>query len=288
MRKYITCAVYFVCCLTAIAAAPFQIRAEEGAAISKDGVSISYSVYGKGEPALVFIHGWSCNRSVWKKQVPFFKKKYRVVTLDLAGHGRSGKERAVYSLEAFGEDVAAVVRAIHAPQVVLLGHSMGGAVIIEAAEIMPDRVIALVGIDTMQDFEEAHTAEQIKEIVKPFKDDFKKATDSFVRSMFVKDTPAGFMREIIGMMTHADPAVGISAMEELFAASYVEHPPKINVPVWVLNADLWPTNPEVNRKYVPEFNLSIMPGRGHFLMLESPGEFNKRLDEIITEIVRRE
>lgn len=275
------CSIFF---LSAILFVPVCAKAEEGAAISKDGTPIAFSVYGQGEPALVFIHGWSCNQSVWKEQIPYFEKKYRVVTLDLAGHGASGKERTVYSMKAFGEDVAAVVRKIGAPKVILIGHSMGGAVIIEAAELMPDNVIALIGIDTLQDFEEVLTAEAREEFLKPFRKDFRKKTDSFVRSMFVPGSDPKLMDEVAGMMSGASPEVGVSALDEMFKRSYLADPPKIKAPVWCLNADLWPTKAEVNRKYVPEFNLRVMPGAGHFLMLEKPDEFNRRLDEVVKEI----
>jgi len=286
MKKMIKTVFFLVGILTAFLTAPVPTWSEEGVALSKDGVPIAYSVYGQGEPTLVFIHGWNCNQSFWRKQVPYFAKKYRVVTLDLAGHGASGRERTVYSMAAFGEDVAAVVRAVGAPRVILLGHSMGGPVIMAAGEIFPDRVMAIVGIDTLQNFDEVYTTEQVKDIVRPFEEDFAKAVDPFVRSMFVKGTDPRFIDDIVGTMASADPKIAISAMKEMFSTSYVEHPPKVTAPVWVLNADLWPTNPEANRKYVPEFNLRLMPGLGHFLMLEAPDEFNKRLDEIITEIVK--
>jgi pimeloyl-ACP methyl ester carboxylesterase len=87
----------------------------------------------------VFIHGWSCNQSVWKKQVPYFEKNYRVVTMDLAGHGASGQERAVYTMEAFGEDAAAVVRAVGTKQAFVMSFE-GGAVIVEAAKMIRRRL----------------------------------------------------------------------------------------------------------------------------------------------------
>ncbi|MBF0479991.1 MAG: alpha/beta hydrolase [Candidatus Omnitrophica bacterium] len=286
MKKSIHIVFILISFLSMLFIAPIQIHAADAVAISKDGVPISYFVYGQGEPVLIFVHGWSCNRSFWQKQVSYFEKKYRVVTLDLAGHGASGQKRSVYSMKSFGEDVAAVVRAIHAPKVILIGHSMGGAVIIAADEIIPGNVVALIGIDTMQDFEETYSPEQVEEIVKPFKEDFKKATNSFLQSMFVKGTDPKFIDEITATMSNASPRVGISAMEEMFKTSYIANPPKVKAPVWCLNADLWPTKPEINRKYVPEFNLRIMPGVGHFLMLESPDEFNRQLDDIIKKIVK--
>lgn len=283
-RKLTFVVLSLVCLVFTFSAVSF---AKNQTAISKDGVPIEYSVYGKGDVALVFIPGWSCNSSVWKNQVPYFSKKYRVVTLDLAGHGKSGKERTVYTMESFGQDVAAVVKKINAQKVILIGHSMGGYVIIETAKIIPDNVIALVGIDTIQNLEEAYTPEQVIEFVKPFKADFKKTTDSFVRGMFVKGTDPKLVNEIVDMMSNASSAVGVSAMENMFSTSYVTNPPNIKTPVWCLNADLWPTNAEINRKYLTEFNLRLMPGLGHFIMLEKPDEFNKQLDEIIKEILNR-
>lgn len=283
MKKKLISLVLLLLCLMVLFTP--VMYADSKTAISKDGVPISYSVYGEGDTTLVFIHGWNCNSSVWKNQIPYFSKEYRVVTLDLGGYGISGKQRTVYSMEAFGQDVAAVIQRIRAPKVILIGHSMGGAVIIETAKIIPDNIIALVGIDTLRNFEEAYTPQQISKIIKPFKEDFKKAVNSSMKSMFVEGTDPKFVGGIVTMMTRTSPKIGISAMEEMFKVSYVKNPPNIKAPVWCLNSDLWPTKPEINRKYVPEFNLSIMSGVGHFLMLEKPDEFNKKLDEIIKEIL---
>ncbi len=284
MKEKMGPAIVVLVCLAILFVVPAHAKVINGTVISKDGVPISFSVSGKGEPALVFVHGWSCDRSFWRKQIPYFETRHRVVALDLAGHGASGSGRDVYSLQAFGEDVAAVVRAVGARKAILIGHSMGGPVIIETAKILPDDVLALVGIDTMQDFEESFTPEQIKEFIKPFKEHFKKTADAFVRGMFVQGTDPEFIDEIAGKMSNASERVGISAMEEMLNMSYKADPPKIKAPVWCLNSDLWPTKPVVNRKYVPEFNLRVMKGVGHFLMLESPDEFNRQLDRILTEI----
>ncbi len=256
-------------------------------AVSGDGTVISYSVRGKGGPVLVFVHGWSCDRSVWERQVPYFARDHRVIALDLAGHGRSGKKREVYSPEAFGGDVAAVVRAEKAREVILIGHSMGGPVVISAAGMLDGDVMAVIGVDTLHDLGEEYTPEQVREIVKPFKDDFRKATGRFIGSMFVRGTDPALIRRIGKMMTGADPRVGISALEEMFSVSCAKRPPVAAVPVWALNSDLWQTKPAVNRRYLPDFNLRIMPGAGHFLMLERPAEFNKRLERIVQEIVKR-
>jgi hypothetical protein len=76
---------------------------------SLDGIPIVYDSFGSGDPALVLVHGWSCDRTYWREQTGAFADRYRVVTIDLPGHGESGEGRASWTMAAFGEDVVAVV-----------------------------------------------------------------------------------------------------------------------------------------------------------------------------------
>jgi hypothetical protein len=81
-------------------------------ALSPDGIPIAYSVSGDGAPALVFVHGWLCDRTYWRGQLEPFSKDHKVVAIDLAGHGESGRgTRSAFTMQSFGGDVAAVVEA---------------------------------------------------------------------------------------------------------------------------------------------------------------------------------
>src|SRR5438552_4042219 len=99
---------------------------ETGTAVSADGVPIRYEAYGAGEPALVFVHGWALDRRLWAAQVASFAPHHRVVTLDLAGHGESGRLRTEWTMGAFAEDVCAVLDQASLGPSVLIGHSMSG------------------------------------------------------------------------------------------------------------------------------------------------------------------
>src|SRR5271168_1890459 len=114
-----------------------------------DGLNIVCEVVGKGDTALVFLHGWCGDRAYWKHQVGAFAADYRVVTLDQAGHGESGKDRKVWSVSGLAGDVESVVKALGLKRVILVGHSMGGPVALMAAKRMPGRVVAVVGVDTL-------------------------------------------------------------------------------------------------------------------------------------------
>ena len=158
--------------------------AQQQNVLSKDETKINFHAEGKGEPVLVFVHGWSCDKSYWNDQVKAFSPKYKVVAIDLAGHGESGSKRKDYTMELFGEDVVAVVNKLKLDKVILIGHSMGGYVIIEAAQQLKEKVIGLIGADTYQSFKDDWTAEQKEGFLKPFTEKFVDVTnESSIRSI---------------------------------------------------------------------------------------------------------
>jgi pimeloyl-ACP methyl ester carboxylesterase len=253
-------------------------------ALSVDKVPIQFTVEGGGEPALVFVHCWCCDRSYWKNQVPFFVESHKVVTIDLAGHGESGLERSEWTLESFAADVVAVVDELALDRVILIGHSMGGPVIMEAARLMPERVIGLIGVDTYQDFEREFTDGQKKQFITGFRMDFAGTTKGFVKMMFPADADTNLVNSIAADMSSAPPEVGIGAMVSLLEFKPVELLKEVRVPVRCINSDMFPTNVEMGKRYAESFDVKYMKGRGHFLMLEDPDTFNELLAETIAEL----
>lgn len=260
-------------------------------AVSKDGTPIAYEVYGKGDPCLVFVHGWSCDSRYWRAQAPYFAKTYKVVVLDLAGHGNSGLSRIVYTMEAFGEDVRAVVDAVGSKKVILIGHSMGGAVISEAARLMPERVVGLIGVDTLQDVEYAMTRQKMEEMTAALKKDFVTGCRQFVETMIRPDSDKALTEWIITDMSSAPPSVALSAMNDMFiryltgeAASTFDN---ITVPVICVNADMWPVNEAANKRHMKDFKAIVIKNTDHFLMMDRPEAFNPELGKAIALIVEK-
>jgi hypothetical protein len=98
------------------------------------GAPIAFDTRGSGEPALVFIHGWAADRSYWREQADAFAPDHRVVTLDLTGHGPFAAASPPRFVLALSADVEAVVRDLGLKRVILIGHSMGGAVALASAK----------------------------------------------------------------------------------------------------------------------------------------------------------
>jgi pimeloyl-ACP methyl ester carboxylesterase len=253
-------------------------------ALSPDSISLSYTVQGKGEPALVFIHCWSCDKSYWQNQVSYFEKNYTVVTLDLAGHGQSGLGRKNWTIESFGADVATVVKALALKRVVLIGHSMGGAVILEAARLLPGRIIGLVGVDTFQDFAWKLPEEQRNVFLAAFTGNFQATVDRFVRSMFPAKSDSALVAGIAADMASEPAEVGIAAMKSLLSYDYAPALAELKIPIRCINSDQRPTNVEGNKKLAYSFEVTFMPGKGHFVQLEDPAKFNEMLAETIQEL----
>jgi len=272
-----------LCIATAGNASP-----NSGAVLSADSVSVGYTLQGEGTPALVFVHCWCCDRDYWKYQVPHFAERHTVVTVDLAGHGSSGMEREDWTLGAFAGDVASVVEALDLREVILIGHSMGGPVALEAARLLPDRVIGVVGVDTYQNFGQTIPEEQRTQFLAAFQADFPGVTNRFVHSMFPPTADSALVEKIAADMSAAPPAVGIGAMKNLLAYDPAPSVGEIQVPIYAINSDMFPTNVEGNKKLAHSFEAKFMPGVGHFVMIEDPERFNGLLDEVVREITGRE
>lgn len=257
---------------------------------SKDGTPISYEIYGAGEPTLVFVHGWSCDARYWRAQLPYFAKNHRVVMLDLAGHGHSGTTRSQHTMRAFGEDMRVVTESTGSRRVILIGHSMGGSVIAEAARLMPSRVIGLIGIDTLENIEYPMTREELKKMIAPLEKDFRTGSRQFVEEMISPQTDPQLREWILSDMSAAPPAVALSAMNNMMSQYITGEAAKIfdeiRIPVITVNGDMWPVNYEANRRHMLSFDAIVLKGADHFLMLNRPEQFNRALEKAISKILR--
>ena len=277
------------CLLIAALLLSMAARADEsltqGVTATKDGVQIHYESGGNGSPALVFIHGWNCDRSYWSAQLPFFAATHQVVAIDLAGHGDSGVNREDWSMINFGADVAAVADALQLEDIVLVGHSMGGPVALEAARLLKGRVKMVIGADTLSDVSLRYADAQLAGMLAAMEADFPGTVNGMVRSSFFLPTsdPA-LIDQIARDMGVAPPAAGIGAFEG-FARWYNEGVEKtladIDVPIRLINSDYRPTNTRAGQTLTASFEATLMSGVGHFVMQEDPAQFNAIMAELL-------
>jgi pimeloyl-ACP methyl ester carboxylesterase len=246
-------------------------------AVSGDGVTIAYTVAGAGEPALVFVHGGFADRSFWRHQLAAFAATHRVVALDLAGHGDSGRDRQAWTVDAFGADVRAVVEAERLPRVVLVGNSLGFPVALAAARQLPERVVGLVAVDTLHDLSRQGDPEQMRALAARARQDFPAVCAEMVGALFHPDAEAGVRAEAEAKMCRFPGPIAAAIWDGLATYDLRAAFSGLALPVRAINGDLYPTAVEANREVVPGFTAAIVAHTGHYRMLERPAEFDRLL-----------
>ncbi len=242
---------------------------------SADGVRIAYHVYGHGEPAVVLIHGWACNSTYWRAQLADLESRYTTVTLDLAGHGESGRNRTEWSMARYGEDVAAVARRLPNRRIVLVGHLMGGPVALEAAPLIGERLLGIVGVDTFRSLGLPPLPPQVVDRqIAAFRSDFIGQMHRFVPLLFARTTPPAFVRKVADDMAREPPQIAIATLVNLNSVDFATLLPRIHVPIVAIDTNSGRVSEQRIRKLVPGFRLVPLKNAGVFQMLEQPRDFN--------------
>jgi pimeloyl-ACP methyl ester carboxylesterase len=252
------------------------VLASTASAATVDGLKIHSASAGSGSTTLVLVHGWTCDSTSWAAQVPVLARKYRVLTLDLPGHGQSGSPKdGKFSMDLFARAVEAVRAEAGIDKIVLVGHSMGAPVIRQYARLFPQHVAALVAVDGPLD-------------MRQFPADFKppsltgpgglKAREGMIKGMFTPQTPADVQQKVLAMMLKAPEATAAGAMAAMGDPSLRKNDvtPMPALAIWAgTNTQL----PKVEdaRQSLPKFEQTQVVGTGHFVMMEKPEEFNRLL-----------
>lgn len=246
-----------------------------------DGIAMTCDCCGQeAEPLLFFVHGWTCRRAYWQPQLAHFCKTYRAVAPDLPGHGETaGQGRSQWSVAAFGQDVAACAKALGAGRAVLIGHSMGGAVVLEAARLLKDTAAAVVLADTFVIDYGGLDAETIRQIAAPFETDFAGAIAGLVEQTSTPATPQSLKDRLVREMSAADPSWALPVWHDLLSWNPTPAFEELEIPVYAINGALVPES--ARRRCAPYVRETILAGAGHFLQMEDPGGFNRALEQIL-------
>ena len=255
-------------------------------AATVDGMKIFSATKGTGPATLVFVHGWTCDSSSWDAQVPAFARKYRVVTLDLPGHGQSGAPAdGKFSVDLFARAVEAVRAETKADRIVLVGHSMGAPVIRQYVRRFPQHVAALVAVDGPLDMSQFNGGSSAPAAPPPVTGPQGLATrEKMIRSMFTAQTPEPLQKRILAMMLKAPEATAGGAMAAMFDPA-LRSQDVANVPaLGVFAGTAKVTNVAETQKALPQYEATQIAGTGHFLMMEKPEEFNRTLQAFLDRI----
>ncbi|MDX2046750.1 MAG: alpha/beta hydrolase [Chitinophagaceae bacterium] len=264
--------------------------------VVKNGeLNIAYRSAGNSDTAIVFVHGWCINKEYWTAQEDYFSKRFNTVTLDLGGHGQSGKNRNNWTIDEYGNDVAAVINTLDLKKVILVGHSMGGDIILNVANKVPEKIIGFIGVDNFKSITTNFSPEEQKQVDTFFimmKSGYKAIAEQYTRSSLF---PANYadtvsVKRVINDIKNSDSSIAIQTLESLMQVFLKEGEllSQLKVPVHLISSDLEPMNEESVKKYCKAgLFVHSIKGVGHYPMIEKPEEFNKLMDEAIGQIAKK-
>ncbi len=265
----------------------FSCNHSEHKDVDDQGVNIAYTDTGKGDTTLFFVHGWCLNKSYWSNQIAHFGKKYRVVAIDMPGFGGSGKNRTDWSTYAYGRDVDSVISQLKLTNVILIGHSMAGDIVLQAAINNP-KVIGLVGIDNFKSvghIENAASKKDFADAIAALKHNFKSvAVPYFKQDLFSKTTSTAIQARVLNDVNHVNTTIAAAALEQGNSFDELAKLHQVKMKLHLINSDVHPADTTgLIRNKIP-YQLLYIHGTGHFPMIEAPADFNLLLEKVIQDI----
>lgn len=256
--------------------------------IENDGVKIAYTDNGAGNTTLLFVHGWCIDKSYWTNQINFFSPKYRVVTVDLPGFGSSGKNRNVWTVEDYGEDIAKVIEELKLKNVILIGHSFAGEIIVETVNNSKDSVIGLICIDGLNTIGQDLTKQNgLEEYFIALRSSFKEVGKDYMKSLFYGVSDSVTIRRVLSDFDNTDSSVAISSLEQNvnYSAKVLDRLKETNLKLHLINSDKNTFDSSSLTAENIAFKLTTISSTGHFPMIEKPSDFNKQLEMTIDNIL---
>jgi pimeloyl-ACP methyl ester carboxylesterase len=244
------------------------------AQLKRDGVALFYEeAKGKKRP-LLFVHGWCCDHSFFAPQLEHFAREgHKVVAVDLRGHGQSDKPRGAYTMQLFADDLAFLCRELQLEKPVVIGHSMGGVVTVDAGLAPPSAVGTALAtfIDGLRG------------------PNFRKVLGDYADAvLFLPTDDAARRARILAIMTSAPQHVMVSALEGGHAYDADQAKGRIIAPVLYIAADESPPRADIARlrALVPRLYFGHVVGSGHFCQLEVPEQVNAMIDRFIALVAK--
>lgn len=261
---------------------------QESGILQRETVEIAYDKCGSGDTTLLFIHGWCINKGYWSEQMKKFCGRYTTVAVDLPGFGASGKNREKYDFAEYARDVDFVIKELNLKNVIAIGHSMSGDIILQLGSNYPTDIAGIVGIDNLHEPGDVPTPEEQQQT-----DDFFSMMEShfdstisiyMVRGLFQPSTDTAIVRRVLADVRNSDSVIAINVLRALSEASQNEKSwmKSLHSKLFLVNSDVNKVDSSALAKYCAKgFHVEYVHGTGHYPMLEAPAEFDSALQRTL-------
>ncbi len=249
---------------------------------------------GRGAPALVFVHGFACTHEDWRAQLAHFSKTHETVACDLRAHGATPGRPHECSIEHFGGDVAALVNNLELGTCVLIGHSMGCRVVLEANRLIAEKVAGVVLVDGSRLADRDPPAAEAAARSAIAKVGYPAFAENLFREMFFTVSPASeaIVRRALTQSAEFGPDLW-SRMARWDAGSMDAALDAVRAPLLAIQTTtrdaslrrtplkIGQTSPWLDYLRGKGAHIEIIPGTGHFSQIEAPETVNRLIGEFL-------
>lgn len=257
--------------------------------LSVDGVRLYYDEIGSGEP-LLFVHGLGSSSRDWFEQVPHFADRYRVLRIDLRGHGRSERPPGPYHIAQFARDVAVGLRRLDAAPAHVVGLSMGGMVALELAAAAPALVRSLVVTNSVADarlrtWSDLWFYVSRRLTVKAL--GMRRVGRFLANRLFPKPEQETHRREFVKRWAENDKQAYLWSVDAIIGWSVLDRLPTISAPTLLVSSDQDYTPVATKNRMaarMPNAELAVVSDARHALPVEKPEAFNAVVEEFLEAV----
>jgi pimeloyl-ACP methyl ester carboxylesterase len=254
-------------------------------------VEINYFQQGKGDTTLLFLHGWCIDGTYWKNQVDYFSKNYNVYAINLPGFGKSKAERTNWTIEEYANDVTVFIDTMNLKNVVIIGHSMAGEIMLQTALSNNSKIVGIVGVDNFKFIDVSFTPEQMKQMTDFFpmlQNDFKNSAPVYADMMLFHPTTSKEVKDRVKTdFANCDSVIGYGTFMNQMQYAYndAQRLEQLNYKLYLINSDGFPTNEiGLSNHCKSSFQVQTIATTGHYPMIEKPTEFNLILEKVLTSM----
>jgi pimeloyl-ACP methyl ester carboxylesterase len=259
--------------------------------IREKKVEINYFQKGQGATTLLFLHGWCIDGMYWKNQVDYFSKTYNVFAIDLPGFGKSKAERTNWTIEEYANDVTAFIDTMNLKNVVIIGHSMAGEIMLQTALSNNSKIVGIVGVDNFKLIDVSFTPEQMKQMTDFFpmlQNNFKNSAPVYADMMLFHPTTSKEVKDRVKTdFANCDSVIGYGTLMNQMQYAYndAQRLEQLNYKLYLINSDGFPTNEiGLSNHCKSSFQVQAIAATGHYPMIEKPTEFNLILEKVLTSM----
>ncbi|MEB2778715.1 alpha/beta hydrolase [Algoriphagus sp. D3-2-R+10] len=254
-------------------------------------VEINYLQQGQGNTTVLFLHGWCIDGTYWKNQVEYFSKNYNVYAIDLPGFGKSKTERTNWTIEEYANDVTSFIDTMELKNVVIVGHSMAGEIMLQIALTYNPQIKGIVGVDNFKIIDVEFTPEQMKQMSDFFpmlEKDFKNSAPVYADMMLFHPTTSKEVKDRVKTdFANTDSVIGYGTFinQMQYANTDAQRLEQLNYKLYLINSDGFPTNENGLKNHCKNsFQVETISATGHYPMIEKPMEFNLLLEKVLAEM----